>query len=390
MTDTRLRTAADIAADLPADTPSPAFVLDMQRLRQNLARIARVQDEAGVRVLLALKGFALWHAFGPIREVAAGCAASSLWEAELAREAFGGEVHIYAPAYRAADMPEIARLCDHVVFNAPGQLARFAHALPEASLGLRVNPGLHEVGAEIYNPCRRGSRLGTRPEALAREAAGLARLEGLHAHALCENLHDSSIRLVDALEERFGDWLARVRWVNLGGGHLMTHADYDLDAWIARLRAFRARRPLEAVYLEPGGAFVWEAGVLVATVLDVIETDDLPAAILDVSATAHMPDVLEMPYRPEIVGAGEPDEKPHRYRLGGPTCLAGDEIGVYSFDEPLAPGARLVFADMAHYTMVKTTMFNGVRHPDIALLHGDGRLEVVRRFGYADYRARMG
>ncbi len=385
----RLRSAAEIAASLPPETPSPCFVLDMQRLRQNLARIAYVSEQADVRVLLALKGFAMWRAFAPIREVAAGCAASSIWEAELARETFGGEVHIYAPAYRADEVPSIRALCDHVVFNSPSQLARFADALAGCSLGLRVNPGLHEVETEIYNPCRRGSRLGARAEVLAKERTRLARMEGLHAHALCENLHASSIRLVDALEAHFADWLARVAWVNLGGGHLMTHADYDLEAWIARLRAFRARWPLEAVYLEPGGAFVWEAGVLVASVLDVVETDELPAAILDVSATAHMPDVLEMPYRPEIVGAGEPHEKPYTYRLGGPTCLAGDEIGIYSFDEPLAPGARLVFADMAHYTVVKTTMFNGVRHPDLAILHEDGRLEIVRRFTYADYKARM-
>ncbi|RME86992.1 MAG: carboxynorspermidine decarboxylase [Zetaproteobacteria bacterium] len=381
-----MRSAVDIARDLGSHAPSPCYVLDMRRLAENLARIARVQEEAGVKVLLALKGFALPAAFPAIRKVAPGCAASSLWEAKLAHEFFGGEIHVYAPAYRPDEVGELAAIVDHVVFNTPAQLARFRDAFARQSLGLRVNPGISEVSAEIYNPCRRGSRLGSIPELL--EGADLEGLEGLHAHGLCENLHDSSIRLVDALEARFARWLVDAKWVNLGGGHLMTHADYDLDAWIARLREFRKRWDVE-VYLEPGGAFVWEAGVLVASVLDIVGTDDVPAAILDVSATAHMPDVLEMPYRPEIVGAGEPGEKPYTYRLGGPTCLAGDEIGAYSFDAPLRPGDRLVFADMAHYTIVKTTMFNGVRHPDIALLHEDGTLEVVRRFRYEDFRSRF-
>jgi len=382
----QLRGALEIARDLPPATPSPCFVLDEARLLQNLAVIDRVQQETGAKILLALKGFALPAAFETIRKVAAGCAASSLWEAQLGRETFGKEVHIYAPAYREDELDAIAACVDHVVFNSPAQFDRFQDAFSRHSLGLRVNPGIAEVSTEIYNPCRRGSRLGCTPALL--EEAKLDRLEGLHAHALCENLHDSSIRLIDAFEKRFARWIEGLRWVNFGGGHLMTHRDYDLDALIRRLQRFRDRWAVE-VYLEPGGAFVWEAGVLVATVLDVMPTDELPAAILDVSATAHMPDVIEMPYRPEIVGAGKPHEKPYTYRLGGPTCLAGDEIGIYSFDRPLKPGDRLVFEDMAHYTIVKTTMFNGVRHPDLAILQRDGTLRIVRRFGYEDFKRRF-
>jgi len=368
--------------------PSPAYVLEEEKLLANLAVLDRVQREAGVKIILALKGFAMWGVFDRIREVLPGATASSLWELKLADEEFGGEKHIYAPAYREDEFDEIARLADHVVFNSLNQWKRFGQTAIKAgcSCGLRVNPGIREVETDIYNPCGPGSRLGMRPEQL--EGADLAGIEGLHAHALCENLHDSSIRLIDAFERRFGRWIPCLKWVNLGGGHLMTHADYNVDALIARLRAFRKRWGVD-VYLEPGGAVAWQAGVLVASVLDVVETDALPVAVLDVSATCHMPDVLEMPYRPDILGAGKPGEKPHAYRLGGPSCLAGDVIGDYAFDAPLAPGDRLAFEDMAHYTMVKTTMFNGVRHPDIGLWTKDGNYRLLRRFGYEDFKSRL-
>jgi len=373
---------------LPRDMTTPAYVLDEQKLLANLALLDRVQREAGVHIILALKGFAMWSVFDRIRRFLPGSTASSLWELKLAAETFGGERHIYAPAYRADEFEEICRLADHIVFNSPAQLARFQQQARAAdcSIGLRVNPGVHEVETEIYNPCRRGSRLGTRPEQLAE--ISLAQVDGFHVHALCENLHDASIRLIDAFEQRFADWLPHLRWVNLGGGHLITHEAYDSDALIERLAAFRQRWGL-TVYLEPGGAIAWQAGVLVASVLDIVETDALPVAILDVSATCHMPDVLEMPYRPDIIGAARPGEKPYSYCLGGPSCLAGDIIGDYAFDQPLKPGDRLVFEDMAHYTMVKTTMFNGVRHPDIGLLRTDGSYELIRRFDYEDFKSRL-
>ncbi len=368
--------------------PSPAYVLEEEKLLANLDVLARVQREADVKIVLALKGFAMWAVFDRIRKVLPGATASSLWELKLADEEFGGEKHIYAPAYREDEFAEIARLADHVVFNSPSQWRRFGRTALDAdcSCGLRVNPGVREVATEIYNPCRAGSRLGVRPEQLA--GMNLDGIEGLHAHALCENLHDASIRMIDAFEARFADFIPRMKWVNLGGGHLMTHADYDVEALIARLKAFREKWNVE-VYLEPGGAVAWQAGVLVASVLDIVETDRLPVAVLDVSATCHMPDVLEMPYRPDITGAGQIGEKPHAYQLAGPSCLAGDIIGDYAFDAPLAPGDRLVFEDMAHYTMVKTTMFNGMRHPDIGMLTTSGEYRLLRRFTYEDFKSRL-
>ncbi len=378
----------DTLPDWARACPSPAYVLEESRLLANLAVLDRVQREAGVKIILALKGFAMWSVFDRVRAVLPGSTASSLWELKLAADEFGGEKHIYSPAYREDEFDEIARLADHVVFNSPAQAARFGPRARAAgcSCGLRVNPGVREVSTELYNPCRAGSRLGARPEQLA--AMDLDGIEGLHAHALCENLHDASIRMIDAFEARFAAFIPRMAWVNLGGGHLMTHADYDVDALTARLAAFRRRWGVE-VYLEPGGAVAWQAGVLVASVLDIVETDAQPVAILDVSATAHMPDVLEMPYRPDIAGAGLPGEKPFTYALGGPSCLAGDMIGEYSFDAPLTPGDRLVFEDMAHYTMVKTTMFNGVRHPDIGLVTERGDYRLIRRFTYEDFKTRL-
>jgi len=370
------------------DCPSPAFVLEEEQLLSYLELLQRVQQESGCRIILALKGFAMWSIFDRVRRYLPGCTASSLWELKLSADTFGGENHIYSAAYREDEFDEVVALADHIVFNSLSQWQRFG---PQAmatgiSCGLRVNPGISEVTTDLYNPCFSGSRLGVRPEHLPR--AELDGLEGLHAHALCENLAHSSIRLIDAVEERFADIIPRLKWVNFGGGHLMTHREYDVDALIARIRAFRQRWHVD-VYLEPGGAIGWEAGILVASVLDVVRTDRLPVAILDVSATAHMPDVLEMPYRPDVRGAGEAGEKAHTYRLGGTSCLAGDIIGDYSFDTPLQPGSRLVFEDMAHYTMVKTTMFNGVRHPDIGLWTTDGEYRLIRRFSYEDFKHRL-
>ena len=265
--------------------------------------------------------------------------------------------------------------------------AFFPRPLPAfRSCFLRVNPFLAEVATDLYNPCFTGSRLGVRPEHLT--GADLSGLDGLHAHALCENGAQSSVALIDAVERKFAAYLPNLKWVNFGGGHLMTREGYDLELLIERVRSFREKWGLD-VYLEPGGAVAWRTGPLIASVLDIVPTDSLPVAILDISATAHMPDVLEMPYRPAVTEAGEANEKAHTYRLGGTSCLAGAVIGDYSFDQPLEVDSRLVFEDMIHYTMVKTTMFNGVRHPDIAILRESGRLDVIRRFTYEDFKNRL-
>ncbi len=370
------------------DVPSPSFVLEEDKLRANLELMARVQAESGAKIILALKGFAQWSAFGLIGKYLPGATASSLYELRLAAEEFGGENHIYSAGFRDDEFDEIATLADHLVFNSVGQLDRFGDIARSAgvSVGLRVNPGVSEVEFELYNPCRAGSRLGTRPEFIDDDVFG--RIDGIHTHALCENDADSTLRLMAALEQHFGHVLPAMKWVNLGGGHLMTRPGYDLDALIRGLREFRERWDVE-LYLEPGSAVALNTGVLVATVLDIVPTELDPVCILDISATAHMPDVLEQPYRPEVMGGHLPGVAEHTYRLGGGSCLAGDAIGEYSFDRPVRIGDRLVFEDQMHYTMVKTTMFNGVRHPSIASVDGDGRIDIVRTFTYEDFRDRL-
>ncbi|MDT8375345.1 MAG: carboxynorspermidine decarboxylase [Mariprofundaceae bacterium] len=368
--------------------PSPCYLLEEEKLIGNLEILKRVQQESGCTIILALKGFAMWSVFPLVKQYLSGCTASSLYELELSDREFGGENHIYSAAYREDEFDEITGLADHLIFNSVAQWQKFGRTAMRAgvSCGLRVNPGISEVKTDLYNPCFAGSRLGIRPEHLM--GADMRGIEGLHAHALCENLADSSVTLIDAFEEKFAAWIPELKWVNFGGGHLMTHKDYDTGKLIERIRAFREKWKVK-VYLEPGGAVAWRTGSLVASVLDIVPTDGLPVAILDISATAHMPDVLEMPYRPAITGSGEADEKAHTYRLGGTSCLAGDVIGDYSFDAPLQTGTRLVFEDMIHYTMVKTTMFNGVRHPDIGIWHADSRFELVRHFSYEDFRDRL-
>jgi carboxynorspermidine decarboxylase len=303
----------------------------------------------------------------------------------------GGEVHACAPAYSDADFRELLTLCDHIVLNSPTQLARLRplrdELAPHVELGLRVNPQHREVEVELYDPCAPRSRLGTTAAALA--GADLEGVVGLHFHTLCELGSDALERTVAAFEAKFGHLLARCKWVNMGGGHHITRPDYDVDRLVRVVRQFRERHGV-AVYLEPGEAIALHTGVLVASVLDVIDNDG-KIAVLDTSATAHMPDVLEMPYRPKIVGGADPGVKAHTYRLGGLSCLAGDVVGDWSFDAPLRPGDKLVFEDMIHYTMVKTTTFNGVRLPSIATADPrTGAITVVRRFGYEDYKSRLG
>lgn len=374
--------------DWTRSCPSPAYVLEEAKLKANLELMRRVQQEAGCTIILALKGFAMWSAFPLIRQYLPGCTASSLYELRLSHEEFKGDSHIYSVAYREDEFDEILSMAGHVVFNSEHQWQKFGPKAMAAgkSCGIRVNPGINEVTTDLYNPCYSGSRLGVRPEHLSSE--DLTGLEGLHMHALCENLAASSVKLIDAFEQKFAAYIPALKWVNFGGGHLMTKEGYDVELLIDRIKAFRQRWGVD-VYLEPGGAVAWRTGPLVASVLDVVLTDRMTVAILDISATAHMPDVLEMPYRPAVTGAGEPGEKNHTYRLGGVSCLAGDIIGDYSFDRPLRVGSRVVFEDMIHYTMVKTTMFNGVRHPDIAILRENGELDVIRRFTYGDFKNRL-
>ncbi len=372
--------------------PSPCYLIDLGLLRNNLEVLASVQERTGCRVLLALKGFAAWSTFGLCREYLAGAAASSLHEAKLAREYFDKEVHLCAPAYRDDEMDDYLRIVDHIVFNSFSQWRRYKDKVRSAGrgieCGLRVNPMHSEVKTKIYDPCAPGSRLGILPEFFNADA--LDGINGLHFHTLCELNADSLQRTLPAVEKHFGDIIRRMDWVNFGGGHHITRPDYDVDLLCSLICDFKTRYPnLKAIYLEPGEAIALNTGVLVATVLDVVH-NAMDIAILDTSASAHMPDVLEMPYRPAIAGADEPGKKPHTYRLAGPTCLAGDVIGDYAFDAPLKVGDKLVFGDMAHYTMVKNTMFNGINLPDIVLYYPDtDQYRVQRHFTYEDFKGRL-
>jgi carboxynorspermidine decarboxylase len=372
---------------------TPCFVTDLGALEANLQLLASVQQRAGCTILLALKGFAQWSTFPLVRTYLAGATSSSVAEARLAREQLGGEVHAYAPAYSDGEMRELVTLADHIVLNTPAQWRRHRGTIEAArragrtiSAGLRVNHEHQEVEVALYDPAGACSRLGTTRANLA--ASDLDGIDGLHFHTLCQTNSDALERAVAAFETKFGELIPRVSWVNFGGGHHITRPDYDIERLIRVIRTFRERWKLP-VYLEPGEAVALGTGVLVAQVMDTFH-NGMDIAVLDTSATAHMPDVLEMPYRPVIVGAGDPGAKPHTYRLGGMTCLAGDVIGDYSFDRPLEVGDKLVFLDMAHYTMVKTTTFNGVRLPSIAT-HDPvtRRITVHRRFGYRDYRDRL-
>ncbi len=373
---------------------TPAFVCDLGALDRNLKLLERVQTESGCRILLALKGYAMWSTFERVKQSLPGVTSSSTHEARLGHEEFGGEVHATAPAYCDVDFDELLTLCNHIVINSPSQLARLAprrdayadRTGTRVELGLRVNPEHREVEVALYDPAAPGSRLGTTAAAL--QGVDLSAVSGLHFHTLCELGSDALQRTLAAFEAKFGHLLPQMSWVNFGGGHHITRPGYDIDLLVSLCRDFAARHDVQ-VYLEPGEAIGLNTGVLVASVLDIVENDGL-TAILDTSATAHMPDVLEMPYRPKIVGGFDPDEKAHTYRLGGLTCLAGDVIGSWSFERPLQVGDKLVFEDMIHYTMVKTTTFNGVRLPSIATADpSTGEITVRRRFGYEDYKSRL-
>lgn len=373
----------------PRDIPSPCYVVSAERLRENGRILKQLREESGATVLLALKAFAMTSAFPVLRPYLNGTTASSVSEALLASLHFGGEVHAYAVAYAADQLDQICSVANHVVFNSLSQweaLQPIVQRHPNVHYGLRINPQYSEVEVEIYNPCRPDSRFGmTHTDLLGADLRGIS---GLHFHTLCEQGVGPLERTVEAVERDFGDLLHEMKWLNLGGGHHITKPEYDVDTLVDLVIRLRETYDVEII-LEPGEAVVQESGWLVATVLDVFTSQGVHHAILDVSATAHMPDVLEMPYRPEILGAGLPGENTYDVMVGGITCLSGDRIGTYSFDQMPQSGDRLVFTDMAMYTMVKSSHFNGIPHPSIGLWDND-HLTLHKTFGYADARNRLG
>ena len=367
---------------------TPYFLIDEERLLHNLEILRGVKEHSGCRILLAQKAFSMYSCYPLLAEFLDGSAASGLYEARLGREEFGKETHVFSPAYREDEFNEILSYADHVVFNSPSQVQRYGRKAKQAgkSIGLRINPECStQEGHAIYDPCAPGSRLGTTLENFREEQMEV--LDGFHFHTLCEQNSDALEVTVAAVEEKFGRWLSKLKWLNLGGGHHITREDYDRERLIRIIRHLRESYGVE-VYLEPGEAVVLNAGVLVATVLDTLY-NEMDLAILDTSAACHMPDVLEMPYRPPIQGSGLPGEKAWTYRLGGPTCLAGDVIGDYSFDHRLEPGSRVVFEDMALYTMVKTNTFNGMPLPSIVYREKNGRERLVNSFSYEDFKGRL-
>ena len=370
--------------------PTPCFVLDEAALKRNLSILASVQDRTGCRILLALKGFAMFSVFPLIRKTLFGVCASSPHEARLGREEFGGEVHTFAAAYSDTDMRQILAVSDHVVFNSFAQWERFRSMVRASdrlvSCGIRVNPAHSEVEIPIYDPCAPCSRLGVLREQF--EGQSLEGISGLHFHTLCEKNSDALERTLERFEDQFKKYIPQMKWINFGGGHHITRPDYDVNRLCRLISNFKSKYG-KVVYLEPGEAVALNAGYLVGSVLDIVH-NEMNIAILDTSAATHMPDVLEMPYRPDIIGAGQPAEKSHTYRLAGLSCLAGDIIGDYSFDRPLAPGNKLVFCDMAHYSMVKTNTFNGIQLPSIAIYQPEtDNFSIIREFGYADFKGRL-
>lgn len=372
--------------------PTPCYVVDSALLERNLQLLARVQEQSGAKVLLALKGFAMYHFAPLISRYLSGVCASGLHEAKLGREFFRGEVHTFSAAFPPADMAEVLQLSDHVIFNSFNQWQRFrAQALAAAQtkdlhFGLRINPQQSEGTVEIYDPSAPGSRLGIIRDEF--RAGLLDGISGLHFHNLCEQDIEPLKRTIAAVERQFGEFLPQMQWVNFGGGHHITRPDYQVDELIRLIRDFRAKWQVEVI-IEPGEAIALGTGVYVTEILDLTK-NHIELAIVDGSCTAHLPDVLEMPYRPEVLGGGMPGEKAHTYRFGGLTCLAGDVLGDYSFDKPLEIGERIMFMDMSHYTMVKTNTFNGVKLPGIVAWDSrTDELTIVREFGYDDFKMRL-
>jgi carboxynorspermidine decarboxylase len=373
---------------IPADIPLPAYVLEEEKLIRNLSLIKDVKDRAGVSIILALKGFAMWSVFPLVKQYLDGATASSLHEAMLIEEHMGCKAHTYCAAYVPEHFESILNISSHIVFNSLSEYARnrkFVDQRNDIQWGLRVNPGYSEVGTDLYNPCTPGSRLGIPSDQLPIIPEGIT---GLHFHALCENDSFTLERVLESFERLYSHLLPQIKWVNMGGGHLMTREGYDIEHLIHILQRFKEKWNVEII-MEPGSAIAWQTGDLVSRVLDVIENQGVRTAMLDVSFTAHMPDTLEMPYKPVIEGATDSISGKITYRMGGMSCLSGDYIDGYSFDRELKVGDILRFKDMIHYTMVKTTTFNGVQHPSIVLLTRDGNYNLIKQFEYSDYRNRL-
>lgn len=379
-----------VTISLPETLRTPAYVLDVARLKRNLTTVDKLKRESGAKVLLATKAWAMPAAFPLMRDTLDGTTASGEYEARMGREDFGKEVHVYAPAYAPGEVERLVAMADHIYFNSPGEIARGLQPAKSAgrAVGVRINPGYSNatLGGALYDPCAPNSRFGTTRAEI--DAVPWDDIDIFHVHALCESLADGSVGLIEHVAREFVPYVERVKAVNFGGGHFLNKPGYDLDRLIAALRAFRARFDVE-VYLEPGAGLVVDAGYLVASVIG-LHRNEGDIAILDASASTHMPDVLEVPYTPPVLGAEEPGVLAHDYILGGKTCMTGDVIGTYSFDRPLQIGDRIVFGDMMQYSFVKNNTFNGTPLPDLAILHEDGRYEVVRSFGYDEFRRRLG
>ena len=377
--------------------PTPIYIIEEAKLRRNLALIADVAAKADIEIILAFKAFALWKTFPIFREYIHATTASSLSEARLAFIEFGAPAHTYSPAYTEEEFDTIVACSSHLTFNSLSQYERYHERARSVSIGLRVNPEYSEVGTLLYNPCAPGTRFGVTadklPEQLPKD------LKGFHCHCHCESGADVFERSLRHIEEKFSRWFPQLEWINFGGGHLMTRRDYDVDLLVRLMQDFRKRYPWLKVILEPGSAFAWQTGPLVSHVVDIVEDKGIQTAILDVSFTCHMPDCLEMPYFPDVRGAEHVDEddmvdiqsenRRFLYRLGGNSCLSGDFMGLWQFGHELLVGEEVIFEDMIHYTTVKTNLFNGITHPSIGMLHCDGKLEILRRFGYEDYKNRM-
>lgn len=382
------------------EVSTPAYIVDERLLEKNLKLLAQVMERTGCKILLAQKGFSMYSLYPLIGKYLSGTTASSLYEAKLGKEEMGKETHIFAPAYKDEEFEEIVSLCDHIVFNSLHQYEKFRGKTANCGCGIRVNPEYAEVEHEIYNPCCAGSRLGTTlkefEEELSFNPQALDGIEGIHFHVMCEQNSDTLERVLAHLEEKFGKYMAmeQIKWVNFGGGHHITRSDYDVELLVKCINHIKSAYNVQ-VYLEPGEAVALGTGYLVAQVLEVqnksftLNQVETVPVILDASAACHMPDVLEMPYRPEIIGAGKPGEKKYCYRFGGNTCLAGDIIGDYSFDYQLKAGDKLVFCDMAHYSMVKNNTFNGIALPDILSYNEEQGIRIIKRFGYENFKTRL-
>lgn len=371
--------------------PSPCYVIEESLLRRNLTLIKDVKERAGIEIIMALKAFAMWKVFPIVREYIPYATASSVYEARLVYEELGTPAHTYSPAYTEADFPHLLKCSSHITFNSLSQFERFYPMVVadgrRVSCGLRINPEYSDVATDLYNPCAPGSRMGITSDKLPdRLPEGI---EGLHFHTLCESSAQDLANTLQAVEQRFGRWLSQVRWLNMGGGHLMTRQGYDIDFLIRLLKEFKAKYPNLQLIMEPGSAFFWQTGFLRTTVVDLVENNGIETAVIDASFTCHMPDCLEMPYKPAVRHATDAVPGKPTYRIGGCSCLSGDFMGDWSFDRPLHIGDPLIFEDMIHYTTVKTTMFNGIQHPSLAMLREDGTLDMLRAFTYEDYKSRM-